>query len=332
MERVEQYKQTFGKFVFSEFVIFLSQIAVFFMVAVFTSNFLNSEDKLVEFANQKINSGALSEIGLTFLAILMVIGLFSAIGKVFDNKYVDSYVDEVLREMPKTIYVFGSAATATMLAISLFVYRNPETGPSAQGIAFLSLFFAFVAFVYGCGFSFAFKRKTHICKSFGKNIKQNISAPGECKVKGHSLQNIEFFNFCVADILGACYEQFPVKVDLKFDEIGSRVASQFPSEDNEDFFNTVMTSSEVAAATIRWLSSAGYLWVGNEFYGGVSNSTLTPKSLELLNMVPDAIQQKTSIGGVLASESKNLGREGVLSIVRTVLAEGAKLSLRGNNF
>ncbi|NWN90302.1 hypothetical protein HLV39_02160 [Marinobacter adhaerens] len=327
MERVEQCKQTVGKFVFSEFVIFLSQIAVFFMVAVFTSNFLNSEDALVEFANQKINSGALSEIGLTFLAILMVIGLFSAVGKVFDNKYVDSYVDEVLREMPKTIYVFGSAATGTMLAISLFIHLHPETGPSAQGVAFLSLFFAFVAFVYGCGFSFAFKRKTHIIKSCNKKMQPATNMPDNHEVKGKSVQNVEFFNLCVADILGACYYQFPVKVDLKFDEIGNRVASQFPSEDNEVFFDTVMTSSEVAAATIRWLSSAGYLWVGKEFYGGVSSSTLTPKSLELLNMVPDAIQQKTTIGSVLASESKKLGREGVLSIVRTFLAEGAKLYL-----
>ena len=31
------YKQSLGKFVFSEFVIFVSQVAVFFMVVVFTT-------------------------------------------------------------------------------------------------------------------------------------------------------------------------------------------------------------------------------------------------------------------------------------------------------
>jgi len=143
------------------------------------------------------------------------------------------------------------------------------------------------------------------------------------------MQNIEFFNLCVAEILGACYEQFPVKVDLRYEEIGNRVASQFPSEDIDKFSDTVMTSSEVAAATIRWLGSAGYLWVGNEFYGGFSGVTLTPKSLELLNITPDSLQQKKSIGAALAVESKNLGREGILALVRTVLAEGAKFSLSG---
>jgi hypothetical protein len=144
------------------------------------------------------------------------------------------------------------------------------------------------------------------------------------------MQNIEFFNLCVAEILGSCYEKFPVKVDLRYEEIGNRVASQFSFDDSDTFSNTVMISSEVAAATIRWLSSAGYLWMGNEFYGGFSSVTLTPKSLELLNITPDALQQKKSIGAVLAAESKSLGRESVLSLVRTVLAEGAKFSLSGS--
>jgi hypothetical protein len=143
------------------------------------------------------------------------------------------------------------------------------------------------------------------------------------------MRNIEFFNLCVAEVLGTCYEQFPVKVDLQYEEIGNRIASQYSSEDIDEFSDTVMTSSEVAAATIRWLGSAGYLWVGNEFYGGFSSVTLTPKSLELLNITPNSLQQKSSIGAALAVESRNLGREGVLALVRTVLAEGAKFSLSG---
>lgn len=143
------------------------------------------------------------------------------------------------------------------------------------------------------------------------------------------MKNIDLFNLCVADILGTCYEQFPVKIDLYFEEIGNRVASQFTSDDGDELLDLFMSSSDVASATIQWLSKAGYLWTGNDFYGGVTKSTLTPKSLELLNMVPDAIKQERPIGSVLASESKTLGREAVLSIVRTVLSEGAKFSLSG---
>lgn len=179
MEKVDQYKQSVVKFVFSEFVIFISQTAVFFMVAVFTSNFLNSEEKLAAFSEQKINDGSLSELGLTFLAILMVIGLFSALGRIFDNKYVDHYVNEILCEMPKTIYVFGSAATGAMLAISFFAHLHPTNEVNAKGFVLLSALFAFMVFIYGCGFSYAFKRKTHIFSKSNNSIQPTTDASAD---------------------------------------------------------------------------------------------------------------------------------------------------------
>lgn len=162
MEKVDQYKQSIEKFIFSEFVIFISQVAAFFMVAVFTSNFLNSEEKLAAFAGQKMNSGSLAELGLTFWAILTVIGFFAALGRIFDNRHVEHYVNEVLCEMPKTIYVFGSAATGAMLAISLFAHLHSTDEVDAKGFALLSTTFAFMMFILGCGLSYAFKRKTHV--------------------------------------------------------------------------------------------------------------------------------------------------------------------------
>jgi len=164
LEKVDLYKQSATKFIFSEFAIFISQVFVFFMVAVFTSNFLNSEEKLVSFLEQKINDRSFVELGLTFLAISMVIGLLSALGRIFDNKYVEYYVNEILCEMPKTIYVFGSAATGALLALSLFAHLHPTEEVNAKGFAGLSAFFALVVFIYGCGFSYAFKRKTHILR------------------------------------------------------------------------------------------------------------------------------------------------------------------------
>jgi hypothetical protein len=179
LEKVEQYKQSLRKFVFSEFVIFISQVAVFFMVAVFTSNFLNSEEKLVKFSEQKINDGSFAELSLTFLAILMVIGLFSALGKIFENKYVEHYVNEVLCEMPKTIYVFGSAATGAMLAISLFAYIHATDDMNAKGFAFISIMFALMMFIYGCGLSYAFKRKTHILQKPNKSMQPTDDAAAD---------------------------------------------------------------------------------------------------------------------------------------------------------
>jgi hypothetical protein len=176
MEKVDQYKQSIGKFILNEFVIFMSQVAVFFMVAVFTSNFLDSEEKLVSFSEQKINGGSLTELGLTFLAILIVIGFFASLGRIFNNKHVEFYVNKVLCEMPKTIYVFGSAASGAMLAISLFAHLHPTDEVNAKGFAIISLIFAIIVFIYGCGFSYAFKRKTHVLSKPNKSIQTTSKA------------------------------------------------------------------------------------------------------------------------------------------------------------
>lgn len=176
MEKVDLYKQSIGKFIFSELIVFLSQVAVFFTVAVFTSNFLSSEEKLVKFSEQKINDGTAGELGLTFLAILLVIGVFTTIGRVFDNKFVESYINEILCEMPKTIYVFGSSATGVMAAISLFIHLNPDSDASAQGFAVMTLLFAIVMFIYGCAFSYAFKRKSHIKSEPNNSIQPTSGA------------------------------------------------------------------------------------------------------------------------------------------------------------
>ncbi|GAD31294.1 hypothetical protein L4D04_22215 [Photobacterium angustum] len=162
MEKIEQYKQTSKQFILNEFIIFLSQIVIFFMVTIFVSNFLSNEDKLVNFLNQKINDGTKSELFLSLLAILFVIGLFTTLDKIFDNKQINLYIDEVLYEIPKLIYTLGSSVSGAMLASTLYLIFNPTPEITAIKTAGSAVSFAFIVFVYGCFFSYMFKRKTHI--------------------------------------------------------------------------------------------------------------------------------------------------------------------------
>lgn len=133
------------------------------MVAVFTSNFLKSESALVAYAEQKINEGSMGELSLTFLAILVVVGLFAAVGRIFTADIVESYISNVLSEVPRTIYFFGSSVTGVMLAIFLFISNNGGQSEAQLGhVALLAVIFAVMPFLYGSLLSFAFKRKTHI--------------------------------------------------------------------------------------------------------------------------------------------------------------------------
>ncbi|MCD9500345.1 hypothetical protein [Photobacterium carnosum] len=98
------------------------------------------------------------------MAILIVIGLFTTLDRVIDNKHVKFYIDEVLNEIPKLIYTLGSSVTGSMLATSLFLVLNPNIEITAIKTATTAISFAFIVFIYGCGFSYIFKRKTHIIK------------------------------------------------------------------------------------------------------------------------------------------------------------------------
>lgn len=171
MEKIDQYKQSMNKFVLSELVIFLSQVLVFFMVTIFATDFLNSEDTLLRISTQKMSGTTINELGLTIIAILLVIGIFAAFGKIFEHKYVEHFVNEVLYEIPRTIYIFGSSVTGVMLAIAWFNHSNPgaSTLNTAQMVT-ISAFTAIVMFAYGCILSIAFKRKSHILGTKTKDL------------------------------------------------------------------------------------------------------------------------------------------------------------------
>ncbi len=149
----------FKDFIFFELVIFLSQSFLFFMTAVFFSNFLADEDKLVKFAKTKISETSLPEFGLIFLSIMVVTGFFTTIGFISENKNIENYIREILNEMPRTIYFFGSTIFGTMLAIALFAYLHPLKGISAPKFAVSSFIFAFTMFAYGSGFKIFINRK-----------------------------------------------------------------------------------------------------------------------------------------------------------------------------
>lgn len=144
------------------------------------------------------------------------------------------------------------------------------------------------------------------------------------------MRNIDHFNLCVAQVLGECFESFPVRIDFEFEALGQKVFDDYVAGSAGDSPYDPAEYSRYAAATIDWLADAGYIWVGRKINSEVLAVTLTPKSLELLSAMPESLKENASVGSVLASETKTLGREGVLELVRVVLAAGAKYAFSGN--
>ncbi|WP_264876020.1 hypothetical protein [Vibrio agarivorans] len=162
MDRIDRPKQTKFQFFAKELVVFVSQILVFFVVAVLTSSFLSNEQALTEFASTKINDGSLKELLLTFVAIFFVVGCFTTIQRLTDSEVINDFIDEVLFEIPKTIYFFGSSLSGVMLAISMFLLFDESNEGSTEKYFAVTIVFAIMAFIYGSTLSYKLKKKTHI--------------------------------------------------------------------------------------------------------------------------------------------------------------------------
>ncbi|MEO3988199.1 hypothetical protein [Plesiomonas shigelloides] len=142
------------------------------------------------------------------------------------------------------------------------------------------------------------------------------------------MRNIELFNLSVAEILGECYEAFPERINLKESDIAYKVIEYYDDSVTEDIQPFVDQLFNIASSTIQWLEQAGYIWVGGRNYNDFYQVTLSSKGLELLNLVPESLNTKESIGSAFINGAKVLGKESILSCIRILLSEGTKLALK----
>lgn len=172
---IKNHQPTIFSFVFIELCIFASQVFVFFLVAVFTSDFLRSEQRLTEFSESKVNSNTMSELGITLLAITVALGVLSILSTLAPSKFVERLSREILQELPRTIYFFGSSITAITMAVAVYISNHPTTSTRpASGFAAMAAFLAISFFIYGCGLKALLLVKE---KRLATAAKQNPAVP-----------------------------------------------------------------------------------------------------------------------------------------------------------
>jgi hypothetical protein len=157
MEPADGTKRKSGSWLLAEELsVSVAQTAIFFFLAMFSSNFLRDKGALTEYATQKISGTTFTEFFLTLLAILVVSGvLFFLLVATKESPRVVAIAKSVLMEMPRTISIFGSSILATLLAVGIHLYNFPESESDSFGKSIaIGLLFWLVSFVY----SFSLKR------------------------------------------------------------------------------------------------------------------------------------------------------------------------------
>lgn len=127
--------------------------------------------------------------------------------------------------------------------------------------------------------------------------------------------NIDRFNELTARILADLYRAFPLPRNLACTDYN--ITPVLNEQDQLD------NTSQFFMATVRWLAESGYLRFEQENCVLVWDAVLTPKGLEALCTVPDALSGKPSLGERLNTAATEGGKTLLAETIKAVLAAGA---------
>lgn len=127
--------------------------------------------------------------------------------------------------------------------------------------------------------------------------------------------NIDRFNELTARILANLYRHFPLPHHLLCADYGINPehSTEGKADDDSQFF----------MATVRWLAESGYLRYERENCVLVRNAVLTPKGLEALCTVPEALAGQPPLGERLGTAAAEGSKTLLAETVKAVLAAGA---------
>lgn len=123
-----------------EFGVFLAQIVVFFLVAVFLSHFLESRELLSTYTEAKLGPHLTSEFWLTLLGVVVVLGFLSLIAGIAHTNALGRLSSEVLQEVPRTIYFFGSTAAGTAFAWTIHEWAHGTRAAAIDALGAAAIF------------------------------------------------------------------------------------------------------------------------------------------------------------------------------------------------
>ena len=124
------------------------------------------------------------------------------------------------------------------------------------------------------------------------------------------MSNLDMFNEITAKVFAECYENFPVTIDCNQD----------------DYVTTVDTGpNEIFYETMLWLKEYDYITFWEHEMGARTfyHVQLTEKGLSALNMVPDSLKEKVTMGSKIASAVKS----GAKDIMSECIRQAVKYSI-----
>ena len=139
----------FGTSLLLEVAAYVSQVAVFFLVAILMSNLLQDEKILAELLTSRVGSNFWREIVCTVLASLAWLGTLLVASNCLPSKAWSQIIRDTLNELPRTIYFFGSSVSGLLLAGAMAEWFHPALRYLAYRFSGAAFLWALALFLYG---------------------------------------------------------------------------------------------------------------------------------------------------------------------------------------
>ncbi|EIX7372523.1 hypothetical protein ACEPNH_000794 [Citrobacter freundii] len=139
-----------------------------------------------------------------------------------------------------------------------------------------------------------------------------------------SNSNIDKFDEITGRLFADLYANFPVPMIIKSENYSVHI------EGSDNFVNDVVRDNhecDFVDASVRWLSSSGFITTTGLSNNGFLDVVLTPKGLECLKLTPGSLQP--SLGTQLTEAVKAGKTEAVKTFTSQALSVSAALILQG---
>ncbi|WP_155988435.1 hypothetical protein [Thioalkalivibrio sp. AKL19] len=133
---------------------------------------------------------------------------------------------------------------------------------------------------------------------------------------------MEKFNLLVGLLFGKLYEEFPVAFRVTPEQFLEEIIEKEDYEGSFDF-------TEYLESTVRWLETAGYIWVSQDLSddGGVEfDVVLSENGLETLRKAPKSLEGTASIGERLSNFGKSKASDAVGTLVSLAITSAVSSS------
>ena len=122
---------------------------------------------------------------------------------------------------------------------------------------------------------------------------------------------MEKFNLLAGLLFGKLYEEFPVSLRIRPEQFLDQVIAE---NDSEGSFNFL----EYFESTVRWLESAGYIWITQDRSDDTETEfevVLSEKGLGALRKVPSSLEGAASLGERFSEFAKSKTSEAVGTLI-----------------